>query len=150
MFAKRPRVWMVTEMSKGFSLAIFTPQRQFYQGEVEAVTVTTVDGELTILKDHAAITLPLTVGNIKIKRDGKWKEAFQSEGFLEVAQGSARVFVQTCEWPEDIDTARAQAAAMRAQERLLRQQNNIEYQWTKVALSRALARLRVTKQQRNS
>ena len=69
-------------MSAPFPLEILTPEHQFFAGEVEALTVTSIDGELTILRGHAPITAPLAVGSIKLKQDGQWREAFQSEGFL--------------------------------------------------------------------
>jgi len=140
----------VIKMNESFHLEILTPERQFYRGEIEALVVTTVDGEFTILKDHTAITLPLVVGSIKLKRHDKWNEAFQSEGFFEVNNNIARVFVQTCEWPEDIDRARAIAAEKRALDRMRRVQSMIEYQWTKIALTRAMVRLRITRGKRTS
>ena len=136
-------------MSDSFPLIIMTPERKFFDGEVEAITITTIDGEFQILKDHTPITLPLVVGSIQIKKDGKWKEAFQSEGFLEVSNSMVRVFVQTCEWPEDIDAARALAAQQRAIERMRWQKSMVEYQWTKIALARAMVRLRITHSKMN-
>ncbi len=125
-------------------LEILTPQRQFFDEDVEAITVSTTDGELTVLRGHAAISLPLVIGKILIKQNGSWREAFQSEGFLEVDEDGAHVFVQACEWPEDIDASRAREAAHRAQERLRQQQSRSEYEWSRVSLARAMMRLRIT------
>ncbi len=127
-----------------FMLEIYTPEREFFAGEVEALTITTTDGELTVLKDHAPITAPLVVGEIKIKQNGVWKQAFQSEGFLEVDEDGTELFVQACEWPEDIDRRRAEEAEHRARERMRQQRSMQEYQWSKIALARAMARLRIT------
>ena len=132
----------MTEQS--FRLEIMTPERMFLQELVEALNVTTVDGKLEILKGHEAITVPLTIGNIEVKRNGEWKSAFQSEGFLEVNNEGVFVFVQACEWPENIDTMRAAQAESRVLERMRHQQSMIEYQWSKTALARAAARLRLT------
>ncbi|MGI6665469.1 MAG: ATP synthase F1 subunit epsilon [Christensenellaceae bacterium] len=131
-------------MAKTFLLEIFTPERLFFAGEIEALTVETTDGEMTILADHTPITAPLQIGKIKIKQTGEWKEAFQSEGFLEIDGKEVHLFVQACEWPEDIDVARANAAEHRAKERLRQQKSMMEYRWTQSALARAMARLRVT------
>jgi len=131
---------------KLFPLEILTPEKQFFSDEVEALTITSVDGELTILADHMPISAPLVVGKIRIKRkDGTWKDAFQSEGFLEVgADGRTHVFVQACEWPENIDAVRAAKAAHRIEERMRQQHSMVEYQWSKIALARAMTRLRIT------
>jgi len=131
-------------MRNPFYLEILTPERQFYADEVEALTITTTDGQLTVLRGHIPLTAPLVVGSIRILKDGVWREAFQSEGFLEVDREGAHVFVQACEWPEDIDAARAEAAEQRARKRLSGPHSQIEVEWTKIALSRAMNRLRVS------
>lgn len=127
-----------------FRMQILTPERMFFNEDVEALTITTTDGKLEILKNHAPISAPLFVGTIAIKQNGAWREAFQSEGFLEVDAAGVHVFVQACEWPEDIDLARAQAAEHRALERMRQQQSMVEYQWSKIALARAMMRLSVS------
>jgi len=128
---------------KPFPLEILTPEKQFFSDEVEALIITTTDGELTILHGHAAISVPLVLGKIQLKQGSQWRDAFQSEGFLEVDEGGAHVFVQACEWPEDIDARRAEDAAHRAIERLRQQRSQNEYQWSRTSLARAMARLRV-------
>jgi len=55
------------------------------------------------------------------------------------------IFTQACEWPEDIDRRRAEQAAQREQERLRQQRSIREQKASQIALSRAMARLRVTK-----
>ena len=132
-----------------FSLEILTPERQFFEDEVEALILTTTDGQLTILRGHIPLTAPLMVGSIRIRKDGQWREAFQSEGFLEVDREGAHVFVQACEWPEDIDTVRAEAAGQRARQRLTDPHSQFEVEWTKIALSRAMNRLRISHRRGN-
>jgi len=127
-----------------FYLEILTPERNFYTDEVEALTLTTTDGELTVLAGHIPFTAPLVVGSIRICKDGSWREAFQSEGFFEVDRRGAHVFVQACEWAEDIDEVRAQEAERRARERLRSAGSQIEVEWTRIALSRAMHRLRLS------
>ena len=132
-------------MSYGsFPLEILTPERCFYEGEAQALTIATADGELTVLCGHVPITAPLAVGSIRICTDGQWREAFQSEGFLEVDRQGVHVFVQACEWQEDIDAARAERAEQRARTRLSAAHSQMEVEWTKIALSRAMCRLRLS------
>lgn len=126
-----------------FRLHILTPERQFFDEQVEALTIDTTDGELTVLAGHAAISVPLTIGSLYIKQEGKWRQAFQAGGFLEVDENGAHVFVQVCEWPEDIDARRAEEAERRATERIRQRRSLEEYQWSKTSLARAMGRLRV-------
>ncbi len=136
-------------MSATFPLEILTPEHLFFSEEAEALTINTCDGELTILKGHAPITAPLLVGKIRIKQNGTWREAFQSEGFMEVNAQGVHLFAQACEWPENIDVRRAEAAERRARERMRQQRSLQEYHWTQVALARAMTRLRISHQKLN-
>ena len=127
-----------------FHLMIMTPERLFLDADVEALNITTTDGRLEVLKGHAPITAPLSIGELDVLIDGQWKRAFQSEGFLEANSESVFVFAQACEWPEDIDARRAEEAEHRIKERMRQQKSMMEYQWSKAALARAAERLRIT------
>ena len=129
-------------MAKTFQLDVLTPERLFYSGPAEAITIQGLNGELTVLADHIHMVAPLQVGSIRIKKDGAWREAFNSEGFLEVMKQGVVVYVQACEWPENIDVRRAEESKRRAEERLRQKQSQHEYYQTQAALSRALARLK--------
>ena len=136
-------------MAKTFQLDVLTPERLFYSGPAEAITIQGLNGELTVLADHIHMVAPLQVGSIRIKKDGAWREAFNSEGFLEVMKQGVVVYVQACEWPEDIDVVRAEAALRRAEERLRQRRSINEYKGSRIAVARAMARLRVTHQKLN-
>lgn len=103
---------------KKFHFEIMTPERQFFKEDVQAVTVECVDGQLTVLAGHQPMVAALAVGEVRILSDEGWKEAFNSEGFLEVRPDRVLMFSQACEWPEEIDVNRAKEALERAQARL--------------------------------
>jgi F-type H+-transporting ATPase subunit epsilon len=133
-------------MAKLFELNIFTPERLFFSDEVEALTVQLPDGGITFYADHIPFVAPVEVSTIRIKKSGgEWVEAFSSEGFVDVGRDGVKMFVQTSEWPEEIDARRAEEAKLRAEE-LLRQKRSVsEYRKSKIDLARAMERLRVTK-----
>lgn len=128
-----------------FLLEILTPEKRFFSGNAQAVTVTASDGELTVLKGHMPFVGALAIGSINIKQNGAWRSAINSEGFMEVGHDSVRIFVQACEWPEEIDIKRAQAAKERAEARLHQKQTVSEYRYAQISLARAMNRLRVKK-----
>jgi len=132
-------------MAKLFNLKILTPEREFFDGNVEALTLSAPDGKVTILADHIPFIMPVDVGTISIKKDGVWENSANSEGFMEVHRQGVLVYVQACERPEEIDTRRAKEALQRAEEHLRQRQSMSEYKQSKLALARAMARLRVTK-----
>lgn len=132
-------------MAKLFNLKILTPERQIFDGDVEILTVTTMDGRFSFLANHMPVVMPLVVGTLAFRTAAdETKEVFNSEGFLEFRHEGVLVYVQACEPPEDIDKQRAAEAKLRAEERLRQKQSMQEYQQSKMALARAMARLRVT------
>lgn len=137
-------------MAKLFNLRILTPERQFFKGQVESLTVTTMDGRYSFLADHIPTVMPLVVGTLDIKTGNEAMTVFNSEGFLEVRHDNVMVYVQACESPEEIDNRRAEEAKMRAEERLRQQQSMQEYKQSKLAVARAMARLRVSRSGRGS
>ncbi len=90
------------------------------------------------------MVVAVSIGPIKIQKDGKWTEAFISEGFMEVMQDKTVILADTAEWPNEIDANRAKAAEERARERLQRKLSHIEYMRSQAALQRAITRLRVS------
>lgn len=132
-------------MAKLFNLKILTPERQFFDGDAEVLTVTATDGRFSFLAGHVPVVMPLAVGTLSFRTGDESREVFNSEGFLEVRHGGVIVYVQACESPEEIDKRRAEEAKMRAEERLRQQQSMQEYRQSKLALARAMARLRITR-----
>jgi len=88
--------------------------------------------------------MPVSVGSIGIKRDGKWEDSVNTEGFMEVSHRGVIIFVQACEHPDEIDMRRAAEARRRAEEQLRQKQSMSEYKQSKIALARAMARLQTS------
>ena len=130
-------------MAKLFNLKILTPEREFFDGDVEAVSADAPDGSVMVLADHTPYIMPIAISSIRIKKDGVWEESVNSEGFMEVHNKGVLIFVQTCEHPEEIDTRRAEQAKRRAEEHLRQKQSMSEYKQSKIALARAMARLQI-------
>lgn len=131
-------------MAKLFDLRILTPEREFFSGRAESLTLSSSDGRLGILADHVPMVAPVEVGELDITQNGTLRRAFHSEGFLEVLHDGVLVFVQACEWPEEIDAARAERAAEFERERMRQRRSMQEYKHAKVALARAMERLRIS------
>lgn len=128
-------------MDATFDLTVLTPEYEFFSGQAEVLTITGLDGKRSVLAHHAPMVSCLEIGTIGIKADGVWREAFNSEGFMEVLNNTVVVFVQSCEWPEDIDLRRAEQAKQRAEEKLRQKQSIMEYSASKIALAKAMARI---------
>lgn len=133
-----------------YNLRIMTPEREFFNGEVISLTVRSIDGELCILAHHLPMIAALEVGEIALRiadpetGEETVRRAFASGGFVEVLTDRVMCFTQACEWPEEIDVRRAEESRIRAEERLRQKQSVVEYKSSKIALARAMARLRIS------
>lgn len=132
-------------MGATFTLEIITPEQQFFKGEVEAVIFSTTNGKMEVMAHHIPMVAALEVGVLRIRQDGEMREAFCSEGFLEVRPDETLLFVQACEWPEEIDINRAEEARRRIEERLAQERSAHD----RASLARALARLQLGQRRNN-
>ncbi len=135
---------------KRFHLEVYTPERLFYEGEVESVAVTAPDGGITVLAGHAPMVTSMVSSTLKIRENGVEKKAFHSEGFMEVlGNNTVQIFAQACEWPGEIDEERAAAAEKYALEEMRRGEYRLE-KYSRLSLDRARQRLRVKKENEES
>ena len=128
-----------------FYLEIITPEKVFFRGEVESVNIPSIGGACTVMAGHQPMVFATEPGTISITADGQTREAFMSEGFIEVRPDETIAFSQAVEWPEEINELRAREAKDRAEEQLRRNRSAAEYRLNRMALQRAFARLRVKK-----
>lgn len=128
---------------KKFILEMLTPEKTFFKGEVDSVTVQSLDGSLGILANHSPMVIALEPGMISFKIDNENKLLSNGEGFVEVRPDETVILCQTMEWPEEIEINRVNRA-IEEHERKLREAKSIaEYKLSKATLSRAFARLKV-------
>lgn len=130
-----------------FKLKIFTPEREKFTGDVDMVVIPGEQGDLGILARHAPLLAKLRIGHIKIKNDGKESFLTCSGGFVEVSDNVVSLFLDTCEFKEEIDVERAKAAKERAEKRLSSKSEEIDYARAQAALERALNRLKLAEMQ---
>ncbi len=133
-------------VAKTFFIEIVTPRRTFFSGDVEMVVLKTPDGELGILPGHIPMVVAVDIGPVRLLKDGKWSKAVLNQGFMEIQRDHAIILADSAEWPHEIDVNRALAAQRRAEERLHRKISRIEYKQSQAALTRALARLKISRE----
>jgi F-type H+-transporting ATPase subunit epsilon len=127
-----------------FTLEVHTPHRLFFSGQVESVSVTLEDGEIGVYINHAPFTSAVCTGILKIKdKTGSWREAFTTEGILEVQAAKTILMVEAAEWPEEINEESALAAKQEAEETLKTRILKFETANAKAKLKRAQMRLTV-------
>jgi len=125
-------------------LVIVTPERQILKETVSELTMPGADGYLGVLPGHAPLITELGVGELTYRTTGGQAGLLAViRGFAEVLPDRVSVLAETAEFAGDIDLSRAQAALKRAQERVARGGENIDWDRATLALARALVRIQV-------
>ena len=126
-----------------FTFEVHTPYRLFFSGRVESFSLTLLDGEIGVHKNRLAFFAPVVTCILRIKDNkGQIRSAFITDGVLEVKEFNTVLMVETAEWPEEIDTERAQTAKQNAQEDLEAAMLKFEVDNAKAKLRRAEFRLK--------
>ena len=128
-----------------FLLRIITPERIFYENQVEMVEFNTTEGEIGVLPGHIPLTVIIKPGILNITEGEKDREAALHAGFAEILPDRVTILAEIIEWPEEIDEERALAARERAEERLHSRTPETDVARAETALQRAMARIQVLK-----
>lgn len=128
-------------MASSVNLEIVTPDRVFFDGDVEMIIVRTSEGDMGIMHDHEPVVAPVSIGMIKVRENGKYRLAACSGGFLNSYEEKTIIVTDSAEWADEIDAERAKLAAERAKKRLGDDGGEIDVLRAKVALNRAMNRL---------
>ena len=130
-------------MSSLFRLEIVTPDKRFFDEEVEMAIVRTSEGDIGILKNHEPLVAPLAIGGIRIKQNGEFKDAACSSGFMTIDEDKIMIITDSAEWASEIDLERAKEAAERAKRRLEHKQDDLDVLRAKISLQKAINRISV-------
>lgn len=123
---------------------VVTPDGKVYDGDVDMVSVRTVEGELGILPRHIPLVAPLTVGAVRLKKGSTVEKVAVSGGFVEVRPDQVTILAEAAELPSGIDVDRARQAKERAEQRLNSEKADaIDFKRAEFALKRAINRLDV-------
>lgn len=126
-----------------FLLRIITPERLFYENQVEMVEFNTTEGEIGVLPGHVPLTVIVKPGILDITEPEGDKVAALHAGFAEILPDRVTILAEIIEWPEEINEERARAARERAEERLRSKTAETDLARAETALLRAMARIQV-------
>ncbi|MBC5711093.1 ATP synthase F1 subunit epsilon [Hungatella hominis] len=132
-------------MADLFKLHVITPERRFYDGEASMVELTTTEGDIGVYRNHIPLTAIVAPGVLKIHEEGQVKEAALMSGFIEILPERITIMAEVAEWPDEIDSNRAEEARIRAERRLKEESGEIDTMRAELALRRALVRLSLRK-----
>ncbi|MBU1039404.1 ATP synthase F1 subunit epsilon [Patescibacteria group bacterium] len=133
---------------KTFHFQIATPEKVVFDAPaVEAVTLPTQMGEITILPNHLPLVANLQPGEVKIKIKDQELFLAVSGGFINIRPGEVVVLADTAERFDEIDIQRAEEARHRAKQTMEQSRTAEATDYTALAakLEKELARLKVAR-----
>jgi len=130
------------------ALEIVTAERLVYSGDVDMVLAPGVSGQFAVLPQHAALMTMIQPGELLLRKDGEEQSMFVSGGFLEVLGNRVTVLADAAERAEEIDTARAEDARQRAEQRIGLAPDQADHARAQAAMLRSLMRLKVAQKSR--
>ena len=126
-------------------LNIITPDRVFFEGDVDMVEFNTTEGEIGILPGHVPLTVIIKPGILMLHEGEEVREAALHSGFVEILPDRVTILAEIVEWPGEIDEERAEVAYNRAKERIANHAPETNMLRAEAALLRAMARIEVLK-----
>ncbi|HYR86266.1 MAG TPA: F0F1 ATP synthase subunit epsilon [Terriglobia bacterium] len=136
-------------MAEGtIDLTIVTPERAIVHEVVDELQVPGSEGYLGILPGHAPLFSELKVGELGYRKGDRWFFMSVAWGFVEVLPDQVRILAETAERAQEIDLDRAERAKRRAEERIAKGGDDVDYARALVSLERALIRIQVSQKTR--
>ena len=137
-----------------FKLHFMASDHMVYEGDAESVSVMTTEGSIGILAYHSNLIMAVVPGIVEYVPAGEGAAAagmtgkqtsVVSDGLLKVENNDVMILVDTAENPDEIDEARARRAEEKAREDLKRANSNRDVALASAELSRALSRIKASK-----
>lgn len=136
---------------KNFRLEIVTLERKVYEDQVDAVSLPTQTGEISIYPLHLPLITALSIGEIKIRQGDKFFSLACSGGFAEIHPNRVTLLTDAAEHAEEIDEKRAEEARRRAFETMKKAGIPApQYAEAAAALRRATLRLKIARKKRHT
>jgi F-type H+-transporting ATPase subunit epsilon len=128
--------------TKKIHFKIITHDKIVYENDVDAIYTKGVDGEFGVLIDHTPFMSALDIGVTKIENEGTQEFFSTIGGVFQFKNNEAVILTEAAESGKDIDVTRAQNAKARAEARLGSTDVENDIKRAKLALAKAMARLR--------
>lgn len=124
-------------------LKIVTPDKVFFDDEIDMLIARSSAGDFAILKNHHPMIASLDIRALKIKINSKFLLAAVAGGYLTFKDNEIVIMSDACEWSEDIDENRAIVAKERAERRLKEAVDKRQIDIAELELKRAINRLNI-------
>ena len=130
-------------LPQALQLSIVSADRSLVNERVDEVQIPGSEGYLGILPGHTPLLTTLQVGQLWYRQGVEKHYLSIAFGFAEVQPDHVTILAEVAERADEIDTARAEAAKKRAEERLAKPIADMDFERARIALLKSLIRLQV-------
>lgn len=123
---------------------IATPEGLYKEFDTPIINIQTEDGDQGVLPNHMPLVTMLKIGVMTSDENGVRNTYAIAGGLFYFRDNVAEILTDAIENKNDIDTARAEKAKTRAENRLNSKDPNIDMRRAQVALAKALNRISVS------
>ena len=128
-----------------YNVEIVTPIREIKLDDVIYLRCPGLDGSFGVMKNHREGIFALSVGEIKVTKNGKNEYFATGGGFAEIIDDSVKILVESLEKSNEIYLDRANKSFERAKKRKTKKDSDLNEARVEASLARALNRLKISK-----
>lgn len=131
-------------------LRIITPKKMVLEEEIEAVTLPSIEGEITILPNHVSLFSLLKEGVVKIKYEKKEDFLAIGGGYVETNGDYVNILVSRAYGQNEINQTATEKAIKEAGENLKKAKTTEERMQAASLLRRSIVDLKLLKKRRRT
>lgn len=135
-------------MADNLFFEIVSPQGVIFEGNIDQVTLPTVNGIITVLPHHAPLFTKLTEGEIEVVASGKRSSYVVSGGFFEINNNKGSILSDYAIRAESIEMAKSEEKKRQAEQRLKEKLTNEEFTIADKDLKMSILELKVAQKVR--
>ena len=130
-------------MADNLFLEIVSPQGVIFEGNIDQVSIPTMNGIITVLPHHSSLFTKLAQGEVEIKQKNSNFSMIISGGFLEVNNNKASVLSDYAVRAESIQQAEALERKRKLEQKLQEKLTNEEFTIADKDLKMSILELKV-------
>nr|YP_010893009.1 ATP synthase CF1 epsilon subunit [Chlorophytum laxum]APO11726.1 ATP synthase CF1 epsilon subunit [Chlorophytum rhizopendulum]WJQ22885.1 ATP synthase CF1 epsilon subunit [Chlorophytum laxum] len=123
------------------NLCVLTPNRIIWNSEVKEIILSTNNGQIGVLPNHAPIATAVDIGLLRIRVNDQWLTVALMGGFARISNNEITILGNDAEMSTDIDPQEAQQTLEIAEANLSKAQGKRQTIEANLALRRARTRV---------
>ena len=135
-------------MADTLRFEVITPEGTVYSGNVNMVTLPSIEGQIGVLPHHVRLMTQVVPGEIIVHEGGEDRFLAVGGGLVDVSADRVTIVTDMALEVDRIDEARVEEARRRAEARLREKISNEEIASVNASLARSVAQLRVRRRHR--